>query len=221
MAGSRTSRLFKFDQPFLLKYHCIAGVDEAGRGPLAGPVVAAAVILPASCKLPRLNDSKQLSAAQRETLFPLIRRVAVAVGVGVVEAEEIDRVNIRQASFAAMRLALSRLETEPRHVLVDGFRLPGGPRSQTGIVRGDTLSAHIAAASVIAKVTRDRIMETWHQQFPAYGFKNHKGYGTPEHLAALEHYGPSPIHRRTFAPMNKNRPNPSKGYGLLANSILR
>jgi ribonuclease HII len=198
--------LFRFDLTFCRQYGLIAGVDEAGRGPLAGPVVAAAVILPGSCKLPHLNDSKQLSALQRETLYALIQRAAIAVGVGIVEAAEIDRINIRQASFVAMRLALGQLIMRPRHVLVDGFQIPGGPPSQTGIIGGDGKSAHIAAASVIAKVTRDAIMQTWHRRFPGYGFGRHKGYGTPEHLLALRRLGPSPIHRLTYAPMNKKAP---------------
>ncbi len=196
-----TASLFKFDYPFLQQYGFIAGVDEAGRGPLAGPVVAAAVILPESCKLPHLNDSKLLSAAQREVLYALVQRAALAIGVGMVEPVDIDRINIRQASFAAMRLALNQLVIQPLHVLVDGFCIPRGPASQTGIIDGDAKSAHIAAASIIAKVTRDRIMETWDLQFPVYGFKNHKGYGTPEHLAALIRFGPSPIHRLTYAPV--------------------
>jgi len=197
----RTAKLFQFDRAYLKRYRLIAGVDEAGRGPLAGPVVAAAVILPASCKIRALNDSKQLSVAQRNVVYGRIQRFALAIGVGVVEAAEIDRVNIRHASFAAMRLALNRLIAKPVHVLVDGFRIPHGPTSQTGIVAGDTKSAHIAAASVIAKVTRDALMEWWDGHFPAYGFKNHKGYGTPEHLSALERFGPSPIHRQSYAPV--------------------
>ena len=193
--------LFPFDRPYLLKHGVIAGVDEAGRGPLAGPVVAAAVILPDRCKLPHLNDSKQLSAAQRETLYPLIHRLALAIGVGIVEAAEIDRINIRQASFAAMRQALGRLSLTPVHVLVDGYPIPEGPASQTGIIGGDGQSAHIAAASIIAKVTRDALMLELDRRFPAYGFSRHKGYGTPDHLAALERLGPCPIHRRSFAPV--------------------
>ena len=197
----RPSPLFKFDEPFLARYECVAGVDEAGRGPLAGPVVAAAVILPSRCKLPHLNDSKKLSASQRETLYALIQRAAVAIGVGIVDSLEIDRINIRQASFVAMRLALSHLIITPAHVLVDGFRLPEGPASQTGIVRGDGKSAHIAAASIIAKVTWDALMHHWDRHFPVYGFKRHKGYGTPEHLEALNRFGPTPIHRRSYAPV--------------------
>lgn len=198
----RTSSLFQFDIPYRNQYGFIAGVDEAGRGPLAGPVVASAVILPPTCKLPNLNDSKLLSAAQRDVLFGLIQRAGLAIGIGMVEAAEIDRMNIRQASFAAMRQALSQMAIKPLHVLVDGFRIPQGPASQTGIIDGDAKSAHIAAASIIAKVTRDRIMENWDLLFPAYGFRKHKGYGTPEHLAALARFGPSPIHRLTYAPVH-------------------
>ena len=201
----RTSKLFQFDQPYLERYGMIAGVDEAGRGPLAGPVVAAAVILPKSCRLPALNDSKQLSAAQRNMVYQGIQRMALAIGVGLVDASEIDRVNIRQASFCAMRLALEELIITPCHVLVDGFCIPQGPGSQTGIIDGDAKSAHIAAASIIAKVTRDALMEWWDTRFPAYGFKKHKGYGTPEHLANLKRFGPSPIHRHSFAPVRLSR----------------
>jgi ribonuclease HII len=183
------------------RYRLIAGVDEAGRGPLAGPVVAAAVILPARVKLPHLNDSKQLSAAQRNSVYRMIQCAALAIGVGVVESDEIDRINIRQASFAAMRLALARLVLTPWHVLVDGFCIPQGPPSQTGIIAGDQKSAHIAAASIVAKVTRDALMEGWDARLPAYGFKKHKGYGTPDHLSALRRFGPSPIHRQSFAPV--------------------
>jgi ribonuclease HII len=200
-SNRRTSKLFKFDVSYLERYHLVAGVDEAGRGPLAGPVVAAAVILPSPCRIPTLNDSKQLSEAQRNVVYRTIQRVALAIGVGIVDAAEIDRVNIRQASFAAMRLALSRLIVKPIHVMVDGFRIPDGPTSQTGIVAGDTKSAHIAAASIIAKVTRDALMVWWDARFPAYGFKHHKGYGTTEHFSALERFGPCPIHRRSYAPV--------------------
>jgi len=200
-SNRQTSQLFQFDRFYLERYSVIAGVDEVGRGPLAGPVVAAAVILPDRAKLPRLNDSKQLSAAQRDSVYKLIQRVALAIGVGIVEAAEIDRINIRQASFSAMRLAWSCLIVKPEHVLVDGFCIPRGPESQTGIVAGDQKSAHIAAASIVAKVTRDALMQWWDARLPAYGFRNHKGYGTPEHLSALRRYGPSPIHRRSFAPV--------------------
>lgn len=194
-------RLHQFDKPFLSRFGTIAGVDEAGRGPLAGPVVAAAVILPSNCRLPGLNDSKQLSAAQREALYAVIQRCAVAIGVGIVEAGEIDRINIRQASFAAMRLALADLLLTPLHILVDGFEIPGHPLPQTRVIKGDALSAHIAAASIIAKVTRDAIMTFWHRAFPEYGFIDHKGYGTERHIDILRRHGPCPIHRQSFAPL--------------------
>jgi ribonuclease HII len=197
--------LFPFDRPYLARHGLIAGVDEAGRGPLAGPVVAAAVILPNRCELPNLNDSKKLSPAQREALYPLIRRQALAIGVGIVEAAEIDRINIRQASFAAMRQALGGLNVMPAHVLVDGYPIPEGPASQTGIIGGDGKSAHIAAASIIAKVTRDALMLELDRQFPAYGFSRHKGYGTPEHLDALKRHGPCPFHRRSFSPVRDDK----------------
>jgi ribonuclease HII len=205
--SSRRSPLFRNDQPFLRQYVCIAGVDEAGRGPLAGPVVAAAVILPDKCELPGLNDSKKLSVSRRNTLYRLIQRRARAIGVGIIEAGEIDRINIRQASFAAMRQALQQLKITPAHVLVDGFSIPGGPASQTGIIGGDQKSAHIAAASIIAKVTRDAMMIAFDREFPQYGFSRHKGYGTAEHLDALERLGPCPIHRFTFSRVNKKSPS--------------
>jgi ribonuclease HII len=200
-----TSFLFRFDRPYRERYGTIAGVDEAGRGPLAGPVVAAAVILPESCRLPHLNDSKQLSASQREALYVLIQRQALAIGVGIVDHAEIDRINIRQASFVAMRQALGLLTVAPKHVLVDGFSIPSGPASQTGVIKGDGKSAHIAAASIIAKVTRDALMAEWDRKLPGYGFGRHKGYGTAQHLQALARLGPSLIHRLTFAPVRAAR----------------
>jgi ribonuclease HII len=199
----RAPKLFQFDKPYLARYGLVAGVDEAGRGPLAGPVVASAVILLPRCRLPGLNDSKLLSAAKRSKLYGLIERAALAVGVGVISPEEIDRLNIRQASFAAMRVALEQLAFRPSYVLVDGFRIPGLAIPQTAIIGGDGKSACVAAASVIAKVTRDLLMEARDRQLPGYGFRQHKGYGTAAHLAALRTLGPSPIHRRTFAPVRE------------------
>ncbi len=201
----RRNPLFKFDQPYLEQHGCIAGVDEAGRGPLAGPVVAAAIILPADWYHPALKDSKQLTAEVREELYAILQTLAVAIGVAAVEHDEIDRINIRQASFVAMRLAMQRLTVTPRYVLVDGFSVPGCTLPHRGIIKGDDKSAHIAAASVIAKVTRDAIMREWDKQYPHFGFSRHKGYGTPEHLNALEKHGPSPIHRRSFAPVRACR----------------
>lgn len=176
----------------------VAGVDEAGRGPLAGPVVAAAVILPPDAVLPGLDDSKRLAPARREALDPLIREVAVAWSVAVVDVEAIDRLNIAQAAFEAMRRAVRGLAVPPEHLLVDGFPLPGAPCSQEGIVGGDHLSHSIAAASVLAKVERDRLMDALSRRFPGYGFEVHKGYPTPAHREALRRLGPSPAHRRSF-----------------------
>jgi len=193
--------LSKFDQPFREKAGFVAGVDEAGRGPLAGPVVAAAVILPSRFNLPSLNDSKQLTAGQRDVLYAHIQRQALAIGVGMVSHEEIDRLNIRQASFEAMRRALAHLMIRPGHVLVDGFAIPRLPLPQTGVIRGDARSASIAAASIVAKVTRDCLMQWVDRCFPGYGFAQHKGYGTARHLESLGALGPSPVHRRTFAPV--------------------
>ncbi len=185
----------------------IAGVDEAGRGPLAGPVVAAAVILPrewVECGLPAeldgLNDSKQLSEPQRERFFEfLVGSRDVRNAVRRSEVDVIDRINILQATHRAMREALAALQ--PSHALVDGLEVPALGWPQTAIVKGDALSYSIAAASVLAKVTRDRLMLEFDREFPGYGFAEHKGYGTPQHLAALAALGPCPIHRRSFAPL--------------------
>lgn len=193
----------------------IAGVDEAGRGPLAGAVFAAAVVLPIQWillgmpdKLIRLNDSKQLTAAQREIFFELLTRDSeVQFSVASVEASEIDRVNILQATHQAMRRALGSLNPSPDYALVDGNPVPELPVPHTSIIQGDARSYSIAAASVLAKVTRDREMDEADRNWPEYGFARHKGYGTPEHLAALAQWGPCPIHRRSFAPLNKKQPD--------------
>ena len=178
----------------------VAGVDEAGRGPLAGPVVAAAVILPAK-GIPRgLNDSKKLSAAERERLHGRLRDCA-QVGVGIVEADEIDRLNIYWATMKAMTLAVDALGCQPAHVLVDGNRLPRWSYQATPIVGGDALSLSIAAASIVAKHTRDRIMIGHAESHPHYGWHSNKGYGCALHLRALREHGPSPLHRRSFAPV--------------------
>ena len=180
----------------------VAGVDEAGRGPLAGPVSAAAVILDPK-KLPRgIDDSKKLSSAARDELFDLICARALAIGVGLASVEEIDRLNIRNATFLAMRRALGALAVTPVHALIDGNASPRDLSCtvQT-IVKGDAISLSIAAASIIAKVTRDRLMERLDEAYPQYGFKNHMGYGAPAHLAALKAHGPCPWHRRSFAPV--------------------
>jgi len=176
----------------------IAGLDEAGRGPLAGPVVAAAVILPKDLVLPGLRDSKKLTAVQRERFFDEINRRADAVGVGRVDPDVIDRINILKATHLAMTRALEQLTAPPDYLLIDALTLPGLPMPQKALIRGDDLSQTIAAASVIAKVTRDRLMLEYDRLFPEYHFGSHKGYGTAEHLRALERFGPCPIHRMTF-----------------------
>lgn len=183
----------------------VAGLDEAGRGAWAGPVVAAAVVLPPLNTLPAeladVNDSKCLSPAQRQRLYHAILRCAVAWGVGIVPAQEIDRIGILPATRRAMELALASLTCRPEAVLIDALRLPQVSCPQEAIIRGDQLCVSIAAASIIAKVTRDHWMTAAHQWLPAYGFARHKGYGTAEHRTALLQYGPSPIHRLSFAPV--------------------
>lgn len=180
----------------------VAGIDEAGRGPLAGPVVAAAVMLPAGFELPGLNDSKQLTEKAREDYFVrLTSDSRIIFGVGIASSEEIDRLNILRATHRAMDRAVASLSYPPDHFLIDGLPVPIFGSSQTPIIDGDTKSLSIAAASVIAKVTRDRMMQLWHEEFPRYDFENNKGYGTPEHLAQLQIYGPCPIHRRSFEPV--------------------
>ena len=176
----------------------ICGVDEAGRGPLAGPVYAAAVILPPNLEIPGLTDSKKLSDKKRRELFPVIQEQAVAYGIGSASEQEIDEINILQATFLAMRRALAQLTVTPDLVLIDGNRETDFGLPVKTVVKGDSLSANIAAASVLAKVTRDNIMVELAQQYPEYGFEIHKGYGTKAHYEALRTYGPSPIHRRSF-----------------------
>lgn len=176
----------------------IAGVDEAGRGPLAGPVVAAAIILPPDTLIPGLNDSKALSEKRRAELFEIIHNTALAIGVGKASPQEIDKYNIRNATHHAMCEALASLNISPNRVLIDGNALPGSPFPEQSVIGGDRKSLSIAAASVIAKVTRDRLMIDYHAQYPAYGFASHKGYGSADHLAALQKHGPCPIHRQSF-----------------------
>ncbi|ARI79193.1 ribonuclease HII [Halobacillus mangrovi] len=178
----------------------IAGIDEAGRGPLAGPVVAAAVILPEGFYLEGLNDSKKLSLDRREQFFEEIINIA-DTGRGIVTSEEIDRLNIYQATKLAMKRAVNNLIQTPDHLLIDAVTLEDVPLSQTNIVKGDQKSVSIAAASVIAKVTRDRMMTDLHSKYPMYQFVSNQGYGTKAHLEALETHGPSPYHRRSFAPV--------------------
>ena len=179
----------------------VAGVDEVGRGCLAGPVVAAAVILPPETVIPGLDDSKRLSPEQREDLFDRITRVAVAVGLGWIEAKEIDRLNILEASMEAMRLAMDHLQPVPQRVLVDGNRKPDSRYEEFALVDGDQRSMSIAAASVVAKVERDRAMAKVSKRYPLYGFASHKGYGSAAHIEALQRHGPCPLHRRSFGPV--------------------
>ena len=176
-------------------------MDEAGRGPLAGPVVAAAVLLPRRCRLPGLNDSKQIGESDRVRLFAEIVRRATGVGIGAATEAEIDRLNILQASRLAMRRALEALPVPPDFLLLDAVTLSGLSIPQRAIIKGDGLSCSIAAASIVAKVTRDRLMVEYHRWYPQYNFAEHKGYGTPEHLRLLREHGPCVIHRRSFAPV--------------------
>lgn len=180
----------------------IAGVDEAGRGPLAGPVVAAACIIPHDLLIPGVNDSKQLTPKLREELFEIIiSDPRIVYGIGIIDHEEIDKVNIYQATILAMLKAVSQLDPQPQILLVDGLALPHPTIPVQKIVQGDALSHSIAAASIIAKETRDRLMIKYHEDWPHYGFNTHKGYGTPKHLEAISAHGPCHIHRRSFEPI--------------------
>ena len=194
------SELWKYEHAALAEgYSLICGVDEAGRGPLAGPVCAAAVILPVDLEIEGLNDSKKLSDARRRALYDVIVEQAVAYGIAMVDEKTIDEINILQATFLAMRRAVEQLAVTPALALVDGNREPDFSEIPVHtIVKGDSLSANIAAASILAKVTRDRFMEEQDALYPQYGFAVHKGYGTRAHYDALRQYGPCPIHRRTF-----------------------
>jgi ribonuclease HII len=184
-------------------YRLIAGLDEAGRGPLAGPVVAAAVILPTRVRLPGVTDSKLLAEPVRTKLLEDITLRAVAVGIGQASEQEIDRLNILEATRLAMSRALLHLKAAPDFLLLDAILLPNVPIPQRPIIKGDQLSLSVAAASIVAKVARDRLMEQYDRLYPQYNFRDHKGYGTPEHLHLLKIHGPSPIHRRTFAPVER------------------
>ena len=179
-------------------YRLICGIDEAGRGPLAGPVCAAAVILPKDLEIPGLDDSKKLSDKRRRELLPIIKEQAIAWGIGFASHEEIDEINILQATFLAMERALQELQTKPDFALIDGNRDKDFGLPVKTVVKGDSLSANIAAASVLAKVARDDLMEAMAVEYPGYGFEIHKGYGTKAHYAALTELGPSQIHRMTF-----------------------
>lgn len=180
------------------EFEYICGIDEAGRGPLAGPVVAGAVILPKDCYIEYLNDSKKVTEKRRNVLFDEIHEKALAIGVGIVSPEVIDEINILEATYAAMRDAIDRLQIKPQMILADAVRIPGIGIPQAGIVKGDAKSVSIAAASIIAKVTRDRMMCQYDTLYPEYGFAKHKGYGTRQHTEALKQYGMCPIHRTTF-----------------------
>lgn len=196
----RVAALYKFERECAAEgFAVVAGVDEAGRGPLAGPVSVAAVILPPELFLPKINDSKKISAKVRDELFELISAKAVGIGHTFVDAETIDRVNIRRATEIGMAEAIAKLSPQPQKVLIDAMTLKELRLPQKAIIKGDALSASIAAASIIAKVKRDRLMDEYDKKYPGYGFARHKGYGTQEHIAAIKKYGICPIHRRSFA----------------------
>ena len=178
----------------------IAGVDEVGRGPLAGPVVAAAVILPKACKIPGLNDSKKIPKSKHKEIYEAVLQNAIAIGVGVKDNHVIDQVNIYEATKLAMMEAIGQLEPQPQHLLIDAMKLDL-PISQTSIIKGDANSLSIAAASIVAKVTRDQMMEEFDREYPGYDFAQNAGYGTAKHLAGLDKLGVTPIHRRSFEPI--------------------
>ena len=194
---ARTKAMSIFEEEYK-DYPYICGIDEVGRGPLAGPVVAGAVILPKDCDILYINDSKKLSAAKREELYDVIMEKAVAVGIGMVGPERIDEINILQATYEAMREAISKLGDAPDILLNDAVTIPGVAIRQVPIIKGDAKSISIGAASIVAKVTRDRLMVEYDKIMPGYGFAANKGYGSAEHIAALKKYGPTPIHRRSF-----------------------
>lgn len=198
----RVAALYEYERQAANEgFELVAGVDEAGRGPLAGPVAVAAVILPKEIYLPYLNDSKKLSEKRREILYDIIKEKAIAYGVVFVDRETIDRENIYQATQNGMYDAILKLNPKPEKVLIDAMPLEKLPIPHLSIVKGDAKSASIAAASVLAKVTRDRFMKEMDEVYPEYGFKNHKGYGTKAHIEAIKKYGPCPLHRKTFEPV--------------------
>ncbi len=191
--------LYGFDESVRSEgFTVIAGVDEAGRGPLAGPVVAAAVVLPRDAKIDRVRDSKKVPEVERESLFRLIVLNALSVGIGSVEAGDIDKTDILRATRKAMRDAVAGLDRQPDVVLIDGISVPGILTPQVPVIKGDAKSLSIAAASIVAKVVRDRIMRRYHRLYPEYGFDRHKGYATQEHLNSLRRLGPCPVHRKSF-----------------------
>ena len=193
----RTKELWKFEREYD-SYSYICGIDEVGRGPLAGPVVAGAVILPKDCDLLYINDSKKLSEKKREELYDAIMKNAVSVGIGYAGPERIDEINILQATYEAMREAISKLAVVPDILLNDAVTIPGVECKQVPIIKGDAKSISIGAASIIAKVTRDRLMQEYHKIYPQYGFDSNKGYGAATHIEAIRKYGATPIHRQTF-----------------------
>ncbi|KKM11851.1 ribonuclease HII [Clostridiales bacterium PH28_bin88] len=196
---ARVDELYCYERDLAVRgFNLVAGMDEAGRGPLAGPVAAAAVILPLGVFIPGLNDSKLIPGVKRELLAEQIKNVCVSWAVAMVHPEDIDRVNILQATLMAMREAVARLTVPPRHLIIDALRVPGLDIPQMSLVGGDRLSASVAAASILAKVARDRVMQEWDAVYPVYGFARHKGYPTPDHLEILKVYGPCPLHRKTF-----------------------
>lgn len=193
----RTEHMKEFEYKYS-EYTNICGIDEVGRGPLAGPVVAGAVILPKEINILYLNDSKQLSAKWREKLYDILMENSIAVGIGMVSSAKIDEINILQATYEAMRIAISNLNVKPDVLLNDAVHIPKVSIKQVGIIKGDCKSVSIAAASIVAKVTRDRMMIEYDKLFPEYGFSRNKGYGSSEHIKALKQYGPCPIHRESF-----------------------
>jgi ribonuclease HII len=194
----RLEKMLEFERKYGDRYTCICGIDEAGRGPFAGPVVAGAVVLPIGMKIEGLNDSKQVSAKRREELYEEIKEKALSYGIGMSSPARIDEINILQATYEAMRHALEDLQVVPDLLLNDAVTIPQVPIKQIGIVKGDARSLSIAAASIMAKVTRDRLMVEYAKLYPEYGFEKNKGYGSAEHRQALQKYGPCPIHRNTF-----------------------
>lgn len=193
----RIYQLSRYEREYA-SYHSICGIDEVGRGPLAGPVVAAAVILPKECDILYINDSKKLSEKKREELYDEIMEKSLAVGIGLVSPERIDEINILQATYEAMRKAINNLSILPDILLNDAVTIPGVSYPQIPIIKGDAKSISIGAASIVAKVTRDRLMVEYDKVFPQYGFASNKGYGARTHIEALKEYGPTPIHRRSF-----------------------
>lgn len=195
----RLNEMSKYEKEAFMKgYRYVAGIDEAGRGPLAGPVVASCVMLPEGCIIEGLNDSKKVSPAKRQKLYDIILEMAVSVGIGIVDEKYIDELNILNATKLAMKDAIEQIKPEPDMLLIDAVKLNDIDIPQAAIIKGDALSVSIAAASIIAKVTRDRLIDEADNVYPVYGFKNHKGYGTPEHINAIKKYGICPIHRISF-----------------------